>query len=302
MYYNWNVIGHEKELGLLERDFRENNIHHAYLFVGPEKVGKFRVAKSVAGILQCPENFCHSCLICSQIEKKCHPDIIELEDDGQSIKIDAVRDIIARLNMTSPGRYKILLIQNIGRLTEEAGNCLLKTLEEPPQKTIFLFTVSQLRDIMPTIASRMRIVHFKKLPDEILREALKKLFPDVDEDTLDQALLLSLGRSGKAIQLLRDPETFQEVRELYRLIQFLDENATPATRLTTVQEISQDAQKMRNFLLLLVHYFRRKMFGQPSKEKKQASIQIIREIHRVMDLASRNVNPRLLMENLMLQL
>ena len=167
MYYNWNVIGHEKELGLLEHDFRENNIHHAYLFVGPEKVGKFRVAKSVAGILQCPENFCHSCPTCIQIEKKCHPDIIELEDDGQSIKIDTVRDIIARLNMTSQGRYKILLIQNIGRLTEEAGNCLLKTLEEPPQKTIFLFTVSQLRDIMPTIASRMRLIHFKKLGNDV---------------------------------------------------------------------------------------------------------------------------------------
>lgn len=302
MYYHWNVIGHQKELAQLESDFQTGNIPHAYLFVGPEKIGKFRIAKSIAGILQCPNNFCHTCPACIQIEKKCHTDTIELEDDGESIKIDAVRDIIARLNMTSQSRYKIFLIQNIGRLTDEAGNCLLKTLEEPPAKTLFLFTAGQLKDIMPTIASRMRVVHFKKLPDEVLRTALKEIFPDADQDMLDQAVLLSLGRSGKAIQLLRDPEAFREVRDLYRLIQFLDEKATPASRFMALQDIVQDPQKMRNFLSLLVHYFRQKMFDAPSMAKKYAAIDVISEIHRVMNLANRNINPRLLMENLMLKI
>ncbi len=302
MYYHWNVIGHQKELAQLESDFQTENIPHAYLFVGPEKIGKFRIAKSVAGILQCPNNFCHTCPTCIQIEKKCHTDTIELEDDGESIKIDAVRDIIARLNMTGQSRYKIFLIQNIGRLTDEAGNCLLKTLEEPPGKTVFIFTAGQLKNIMPTVASRMRIVQFRKLPDEVLRAALKEMFPDADQDMLDQAVLLSLGRSGKAIQLLRDPEAFQEVRDLYRLIQFLDEKATPASRFTALQDIIQNPQKMRNFLSLLAHYFRQKMFDAPSVAKKYAAIHIISEIHRVMNLANRNINPRLLMENLMLKL
>lgn len=302
MYYPWNVIGHQKELAQLESDFKTGNIHHAYLFVGPEKIGKFRIAKSVAGILQCPSNFCHSCPTCIQIEKKCHLDTIELEDDGESIKIDTIRDIIARLHMTSQSQYKILLIQNIGRLTDEAANCLLKILEEPVAKTLFLFSAGQLKDIMPTIASRMRIVHFRKLPDEILHDALKELFPEAEEDMLDQVLLLSLGRSGKAIQLMREPEAFQEVRDCYRLIEFLDEKATLAARFSAIIEFSQNPLKMRAFLSLFVHYFRRKMFSGSTFEQKSVAIRIIEEIHRVMNLANRNINPRLLLENLMIHL
>lgn len=302
MFYNWNVIGHEKELHALEEDCSTGNIPHAYLFVGPEKVGKYRVAKSLAGILQCPNNFCHACPACTQIEKKCHPDTIELEDDGESIKIDQIREIIGRLHMTNQSLYKILLIQNIGRLTEEAANSLLKILEEPPGKTIFIFTAGQLRDIMPTIASRMRIIHFKKLQDEVLREALKGLEPAITDEMLDQIILLSLGRSGKAIQLLRSPETFQNLLELYREIQFLAEKAKISTRLLSVQDLSKDPVRMKTFLSLLVYYFRRKMFEEHSVEGKKMAIHILQETHRMLHLLSRNVNPRLLLEHLMILL
>jgi DNA polymerase-3 subunit delta' len=302
MFYNWNVIGHTQELSRLEEDFKSGNIHHAYLFVGPEKVGKFRVAKTMAEILQCPNNFCHACPTCAQIEKKCHPDTIELEDDGESIKIGAVREIISRLSMTGQGRYKILLIQNIGRLTEEASNCLLKTLEEPTGKTIFLFTAGQLRDISGTIASRMRIVHFKKLHDDVLREALRKEYPETDDETLNQVILLSLGRSGRALQLLKNPEVFQDLRDLYRQIQFLGEKAQIATRILTVAEISQNPQKIKTFLALLTHYVRQKLLSSKTPEEKQHAVATIEEIHRVIDLLARNVNPRLLLENIMISL
>lgn len=300
MFYNWNVIGHERELKSIEKDFINGTVHHAYLFVGPEKIGKFRIAKASATLLQCPNNFCHTCSSCLQIEKKCHPDTIELEDDGESIKIGQIREIIARLNMTGQSKYKILLIENIGRLTEEAANCLLKILEEPPEKTVFLFSADQLRDIMPTIASRMRLIHFKKLPDEILKQALKKQYPGVDEETLNQVILLSLGRSGRAIQLLSNPEKFQELRDIYRHIQFLKEDASPGTRMLAVQEISQDPQKTKLFLALLTHYFRTRLMQ--DTDTAAHAIHIIEEIHRSTFLLSRNINPRLLLENIMIQL
>lgn len=302
MFYHWNVIGHTQELSRLEEDFKSGNIHHAYLFAGPEKVGKFRVAKAVAKILQCPNNFCHTCSTCLQIEKKCHPDTIELEDDGESIKIGAVREIISRLSMTGQSRSKILLIQNIGRLTDEASNCLLKTLEEPPEKTIFLFTAGQLRDISATIASRMRLIHFKKLHDDVLREALQKEFPDADRETLDQVILLSLGRSGRALQLLKNPQMFQELRETYQHIQFLGEKASAATRILAAQPLSQDPQKIKTFLALLTHYLRQKMFQSKTPEEKQHAMVGIEEIHRAIDLMDRNVNPRLLLEHIMILL
>lgn len=302
MFYQWNIIGHQPELTRLEEDLRSNSVHHAYLLVGPEMVGKFRVAKSMAQILQCHNNFCHTCPDCTQIDKKIHPDTMQLDDDGESIKIDAVREIIARLSMTGQSRHKILLIDNIGRLTDEASNCLLKTLEEPSAKTIFIFTASQLRDIMPTIASRMRIMHFKKLHDDVLKIALQKLYPDEESATLDQAILLSLGRSGRAIKLIQDPEMFQELRDIYHQIQFLEEKASPAKRMVAMQEISADPQKIKVFLQLLAHYFRRNLLQTSSDKGRQRAIRIIEEIHRVTNLLSQNVNPRLLMENIMLAL
>lgn len=300
MFYQWNVIGHEKELNSLEEDLRSGNIHHAYLFTGPEKVGKFRVAKALAGILQCPNNFCHTCQTCVQIEKKCHPDTIELEDDDESIKVELMREIIARLNMTGGSRHKILLIQDIGRLTE--SSMLLKTLEEPPPNTIFIFTAGQLRDITPTIASRMRIVHFKKLPDDVLRQSLHRLHPEIDNETLEEVILLSLGRSGKAIGLLSQPEEFQRLHELYRQIQFLHEKASLGSRMVAMQDLSKDPQKTKTFLALMTHYFRYKMFTEPSFSKKLSAVNILTEITKVINLLDRNVNPPMLLENLMLKL
>lgn len=302
MLYNWNVIGHDKELARLEEDFASGNIHHAYLFVGPEKVGKFRVAKAVGKILQCPNNFCHTCPTCIQIEKKCHADTIELEDDGESVKLETIKEIIARLSMTSQSKYKALLIQSIGRLTAEASNCLLKTLEDPQGKTVFLFTAGQLRDILPTIASRMRIIHFKKLHDDILREALEKLYPDVDRETLNQAIILSLGRSGRAIQLLNDPEMFHELHEMYDKIKFLDEKAGKATRMLEMQDLVQDPQRTKTFLALLAHYFRQKMLNAKSAAERERAMDIIAAIHKGIDLLARNINSRLLLENIILAL
>src|SRR3989338_7871543 len=153
--------------------------------------------------------------------------------------------------MTSQSAYKILLIQNIGRLTDEAANCLLKILEEPPSRTIFLFTVSHLRDVMPTIISRMRTVKFSKLEDGLLRTALRERYPHVDDETLNRVLALSLGRSGHAIKLMENPEAFAKILEQYRTIEFLSENASYAARFMAMQNLSQDPQELKVFLELL---------------------------------------------------
>lgn len=302
MFYSWNVIGHEKELLQIEADLMQNNLSHAYLFTGPSKIGKFRIARSMAGILQCPNNFCHTCPTCIQIEKGCHLDTIELSDDGESIKINTIRDIINRLNMTGHSKYKILLIQNIDRLTDEAANCILKTLEEPTGKTIFIFTATQINDVMPTIISRMRGVKFKKLPDHVLKQALKERHPEIDKETLDQIILLSLGRSGSAIRLLSNTESFQELKEMYRNIEFLVETASISARMLPMQDLSRDPKKTEIFLSLLAYYIRKKMLQSDSFKSKQRSMEIIKELHRAIDLLKRNVNPRLLLENIMIKL
>lgn len=302
MIYKWNIIGHEKELAHLEEDLKSNNLHHAYLFVGPAKIGKGRVAKCLARILQCPNDFCGACAHCIQIEKKCHPDTIEIEDDGESIKIETVREIIARLAMTGQSRHKILLIHNIGRLTPEAANCLLKTLEEPTPGTIFIFTANRLRDILPTIASRMRIAHFKALPDELLQKALERRYPEADASAIREVILLSMGRSGRAIQLMDDPVAFREIHELYANVKFFAEKAGIATRLTAMQEIAKEPGKTENFLALLTHYLRDSLLNSASVAERKRALAVIDKIHMAFKHIEHNVSPRFLLENIMLSL
>lgn len=302
MLYQWNIIGHEKELSHLEHDVQHQALHHAYLFVGPEKIGKSRVAKTLANILQCPNNFCHQCSTCTLIEKKSHPDTIEMEDNGESIKISEIRDLISRLNMTSQSLHKILLIENMGRLTPEATNALLKILEEPPPQTVFLFTAHHIKEVMPTIASRMRIIHFKKLPDEVLEDALRAQHPEIDETLLDKVILLSLGRSGKALQLINEPEKLKELSDLYTRIQFLDEQASLATRMLAAQEISADPRRLEIFLSLLTVYLRARLLRETASAKREKIISIIETVARIKYLMESNVNPRLALEHLMLRI
>lgn len=300
MVYHWNIIGHEKELAHLEEDILKKTVHHAYLLVGPENIGKFRAAKTAAAILQCPNNFCHTCPTCIQVEKRCHADTIELEDDGESVKITTIREIIARLSMTSQSSYKILLIQNIGRLTDEAANCLLKTLEEPTERTIFFFTASRLREVPPTIISRMRTVKFRKLEDGLLRTALRTRYPHIDDETLNRVLILSLGRSGHALQLIENPEAFAKVLEHYRMIEFLSEKASYAARFMAMQNLTQDPKELQQFLELLTYYLRTKLLAQ--KLPEQRTVKTIETLHRAHDLLDRNVNTRLVLEHIMLTL
>lgn len=300
MVYSWNIIGHEKELNQLESDLVNDNLYHSYLFVGPSNVGKFRVAQTLAGILQCPNNYCHNCPACIQVEKKTHPDTIELDDPGESIKIAEVRDLINRLMMTGQSRYKVLAIANIGRLTEEAANCLLKILEEPPPRTIFIFTADQITDVLPTILSRMRLIYFRKQSDACLKKTLGERYGEVAPDTLQEIVTLSLGRSGMAVKLLQNPEHFQEMRDLYRDIQILDEKASISTRMLSLQTFLDDPKKLSTFLSLLVLYTRQALLNETTYEGKRRRIELLQRLHKSLNLMDRNINTRLLLEDIML--
>ena len=119
MKYNWSIIGHENSLKG-ENDISSGNLAHAYLLVGPNSIGKSTVARKMAGILQCKNDFCHSCKDCKQIEKGCHIDVLELNDDKESIKIATVRKVVEQLGMSRQSNYRILLIQKLERMTLEA--------------------------------------------------------------------------------------------------------------------------------------------------------------------------------------
>jgi DNA polymerase III subunit delta' len=301
MLYKWNIIGHEKQLVALERDIKDKALSHAYLFAGPEKVGKFTVAKKLAHILQCPNNFCHTCPTCKQITKGGHPDTIEMRNDGSSIKIEHVRDLISRLHMTTSSNYKIFLAEDIERMTPEAANCLLKTLEDPPPQVIFICSTTNVRVVLPTIVSRMRIIKFRSFSDSFLKHSLGSFFPEADEETLKQVAALSMGKSGRAFKLMRDGELLSHFRKIYNDVLRLLSTETVSEKFSYVKEIFDDPRLTSDFLDVLLHVLRNRVISDRDHDKS-VCLKNIETVQSTMSLLKKNVNARIALENLMLSL
>jgi len=310
MIYNWNIIGHEKQLRMLEHDIESGNLAHAYLLYGPGHVGKYTVAKKLASILQCENNFCGKCSTCVQIRKGTHLDTMEYENNREAIKIDQIRDIISRCNMSSQSRYKIVILQSIGRMTPEAANAFLKTLEEPPEKTVFIMTTSHIREILPTIVSRTRLLKFHLFSTEFLAKKLKELYPETDDDTIQQVAKLSLGRTGRALDLISQPDMLAYFLKLYKDILYLLETDNVVERFAYVEELAQDEKLRRDFLGVMTHVLRSKLLELDFSERPLACtnqhgsfrrlIDMISRVQEVSILLKKNVNTKLVLENLML--
>lgn len=275
------------------------NVFHAYLLAGPNSVGKNTVAKKMAGILQCSNDFCHTCPTCLQVEKGGHLDTVEMIDDKESIKIDDVRKIIERCNMTRQANYKIFLIQTIERMTVEAANSFLKMLEEPPERTLFILTTNNVRAVLPTIISRVRVVNFAPVSAGYLEKKLRELYPQHEEDTIKKVSVFSLGKTGKAVNLMENPGELANYIKAYSDVMFFLEHRSIADRFSYVSDIAEDEGKIEVFVSILSNVLRSKILD---GENVDEHIDTVLRIDEAMTLIKKNVNLKLVLENLMLSL
>lgn len=300
MKYNWSIIGHEKQLRQIEKDFSTGNLSHAYLLAGTNSVGKYTVAKKMAGILQCENDFCHQCNTCLQIQKGSYLDTIEISDNRESIKIEEVRKLIERLNMTKQSPYKVVLIQSLERMTTEAANSFLRILEEPPSKTIFIMTTNNMRLLLPTILSRVRIVKFGCVSYEYLVEKLGELYPACDADVVKQVSLFSLGKTGRAVRLMENLDVRSQYMKIYQNIQNFLSHKNIVDRFSYIEDVVEDPVQIEIFFNILTGVLRSKILKGDVEAKKH--IKTLSKIDEAGMLLNKNVNARLVLENLMLSL
>lgn len=173
------IVGHEAVIASLKRAFCNSRLSSAYLFTGPEGVGKQKTALVFVKLLVCDRPHeaqpCDMCGPCRRAEAMGHPDIRWISPDGQFIKIDAVREACRRMSLKSfeSGR-KALVVTEAESLNEESSNALLKTLEEPTPQTVIILLARELSSVLPTIVSRCQRLFFAPLNEEdvfsILRE------------------------------------------------------------------------------------------------------------------------------------
>ncbi len=307
--YNWDILGHDTSLQLLEDDLKRGQVSHAYLFSGPESVGKFAVAKRMAHILQCEGNFCRECHICNEIEKGYHRDTIEMADDGETVKIETVRKLMDRLSMSGQSPKKILLMQNIERMTLESSNALLKTLEDPTGETVFLLTTSNVKDVIQTILSRVRMVKFGRLADEVVVDLMRKMHPLIEEEMVEAVAEMALGRPGKALDLLGDRELFDRYRTMYEDVEQFLRVPDRTKQFLYIEELTKAAKEdghslLKEFLDVFQVVLRRELLvnaeGKRAILGRDKILQLLDKVMEAQYLLQRNVNARLLLENMML--
>jgi len=174
---------HDKTIRYLIKAYQCQRIHHAFLFTGIEGIGKFHVASYFAMICNC-ENIkavshetkpCGKCRSCRRIISNQHPDMIQIQPDGASIKIDQIRAVRKKLTykpVDAKTRFVLMIKANV--MTTESSNALLKILEEPPSNTIFILIVENQKDVLQTISSRCQQIRFRPCNEKTIFNDLIK--------------------------------------------------------------------------------------------------------------------------------
>jgi DNA polymerase-3 subunit delta' len=188
----------------------DGSMTHAWLFTGPAGSGRSVAALAFAAALQCEregELGCGECVQCRTVLHRTHPDVRSVVPEGLSIGVDEMRSVVGlSARRPSLGRWQVVLIEDADRLTEQASNALLKAVEEPPQRSVFLLCVPSLHpdDVSLTIRSRCRLVSLRTPPAEAVEGVLRA--SGVDPETAAWAAAAGQGHVGRSRRLASDPD------------------------------------------------------------------------------------------------
>lgn len=206
------ILGHERQKAILKRAQSSGRLAHAYLFEGPEGIGKRLVALALARSLFCvTRNSCGECSACRKVDHQNHPDLHIVEAEGNMIKIDQIRALQKELSFRPlEGERKICLIEAAEKMNASSGNALLKTLEEPVGHVLLILLTSRPDAVLPTIRSRCQRLPFSRLPTATIRRALTEI-DATDEAHAHILAALSDGSFHKALG--RDRDLYLERRK-----------------------------------------------------------------------------------------
>jgi DNA polymerase-3 subunit delta' len=200
------LIGHGRVVDLLRREVMSPA--QAYLFTGPDSVGKETLATRFTAALLCADHGKHDveCRSCRLVRTGTHPDVTVIEPEGAtSLGVDQARTVVTRASLRPvESDRSVFLFPEAGTMTDQAANALLKTLEEPSASVVFILVAASEDDFPATVASRCRTIHTGRVPMEVISEALQER--GLSPADADGVAVVSGGRPGLALALMRRPE------------------------------------------------------------------------------------------------
>lgn len=206
-----DIIGQKEIIEHLNNAVEMNKVSHGYIFNGEELSGKKSLAAAFAKKLQCkdendkPCGVCHSCM---QFDSGNHPDVVWVTHEKEnSISVDEIREQINSDILIKPydSEYKIYIVPDAEKMTVQAQNAILKTIEEPPEYVIIILLAANSSKLLPTIISRCIEINIKPVNEEIIQKYLIDKM-SIDEKTANFCAKFSMGNVGKAIKLAQSEE------------------------------------------------------------------------------------------------
>jgi DNA polymerase-3 subunit delta' len=240
-----DIIGQERAVEILEkaviaahaRDGSQSMVQ-SWLFTGPPGSGRSHVALAFAAALLCDSGGCGDCHSCHLANRGSHPDLEVIRTEGLSLKIDEVREIIARASWEpSTSRFRVVVIEDAERLTESAANALLKAIEEPGVRTIWLLCSPTVEDVLSTIRSRCRQIALVT-PSTAAVAALLVREESASDEIAKFAARASQGHIGRARFLVKEPESRARRDEVIKLALQLSDVAGAMAGAARLMEIA----------------------------------------------------------------
>lgn len=309
------IIGHQLILEFLKKSVEKKKIAHAYLFVGPENVGKRTAAIEFIRMLQGKNYPSTPSRLSSGLRSgnNFHPDVLIIEPETvekegikkeKEISIEQARQIRRQISLFPyQALYKIVLIDQAEKMTRDAANALLKTLEEPRGRAILILITAKPHLLLSTIVSRCRLVKF--LP--VSAEEIAKGFGSLSPNQISKIVRFCAGRPGLAVQYLENPELLEEQEEILKELEKIIQSDLNG-RYQYAENLSKDIIKTRQMLNQWLFYFREALLsaislGAEQRPRVQKLFMTIKAIKKTdLLLANSSINGRLALEVLMLEL
>ncbi|MFA4984453.1 MAG: DNA polymerase III subunit delta' [Candidatus Omnitrophota bacterium] len=247
-----DIKGQDSSLELLRRAIQEDSVAKAYLFSGPEGIGKRRAALEFAKAVNCRDNdadSCGECGCCLKIDNNRHPDVRLIEGESGTIRIDDIRQMQREINLRPyDAQLKVYIIDNAHNLNAESSNALLKTLEEPPAHSVIVLVSSKPSLLFKTVISRCQIVRFYPLGRDRLEGILKSEY-GLDVSRAHFLSYFCEGRIGDALRL-KDAGFYQEKNRV------IDDFLTSRHSVAPAVSVSQTREGLHRDINILIGWFR----------------------------------------------